>query len=286
VPEPYQPNSSGFQREVASRLVRARFDDGDGTVARRVDPAIASLQDAVEEHPVATCPDVDRHRRAWVQAGRIERERASLERQVSGRSASLAGQFDAVLRLLETWGYLDGWSLTPKGERLARIYHEADLLIAECLDAGALDVDDAPTLAGLASVFTYETRGPGEEVAPWFPSAAAKARWGEIEALHAGLRDAEERARLATTRAPDPGFVGLAHAWAAGEDLGDVLEDEELSGGDFVRNVKQLLDLLRQLGDVAPNRATAAAAQRAADDLYRGVVAASSSVAADVQPDT
>jgi ATP-dependent RNA helicase HelY len=208
-----------------------------------------------------------------------------LERQVKGRSASLARQFDTVLQLLESLGYLDGWSLTPKGERLARIYHEADLLIAECLDAGVFDVTDAPTLAGLTSVFTYETRGPGEEVAPWFPSAEAKARWGEVESLHAGLRDAEESARLATTRAPDPGFVGLAHAWAAGEDLGDVLEDEELSGGDFVRNVKQLLDLLRQLADVAPNPATASAAQRAADDLYRGVVAASSSVAADADRD-
>jgi ATP-dependent RNA helicase HelY len=286
MPEPYQPNNAGFQREVASRLGRARVDGGDGSVARPADPAIAALQDALDAHPVADCPDVDRHRRAWMQAGRMERERASLERQVKGRSASLARQFDTVLQLLESWGYLDGWSLTAKGERLARIYHEADLLIAECLEAGALEVADAATLAGLASVFTYETRGPGDEVAPWFPSAEAKARWGEIEALHAGLRDAEERARLSATRPPDPGFVGLAHAWAAGEDLGDVLEDEELSGGDFVRNVKQLLDLLRQLADVAPNRETASAAQRAAEALYRGVVAASSSVAADAEPET
>ena len=82
-------------------------------------------------------------------------------------------------------------------------------------------------------------------------------------------------------------FVG-AFEWNA-VSLGvvlEVLEDEELSGGDFVRNVKQLLDLLRQLADVAPNRQTASAAQRAADDLYRGVVAASSSVASDVEPET
>jgi len=45
-----------------------------------------------------------------------------------------------------------------------------------------------------------------------------------------------------------------------------------------VRNVKQLLDLLRQLGDVAPDPATAAAARTAADRLFRGVVAASSVV--------
>jgi len=55
-----------------------------------------------------------------------------------------------------------------------------------------------------------------------------------------------------------------------------VLGDEEISGGDFVRNVKQLLDLLRQLGDVARGPATAKAARDAADRLFRGVVAASS----------
>src|SRR5204862_249906 len=117
-------NLSFAQYQADRDIVRleTRLDEATGRVAR----ARAALGD----HPVADCPDVDRHRRAWVQAGRIERERASLERQVKGRSASLARQFDTVLRLLETWGYLDGWSLTPKGERLARIYHEADLLIA------------------------------------------------------------------------------------------------------------------------------------------------------------
>ena len=80
------------------------------------------------------------------------------------------------------------------------------------------------------------------------------------------------------TRTPDPGFAALAHSWAAGDDLADVIADEEMSGGDFVRNVKQLIDLLRQLGDVAPEPATAKSARDAADRLFRGVVAASSVV--------
>ena len=51
-----------------------------------------------------------------------------------------------------------------------------------------------------------------------------------------------------------------------------------MSGGDFVRNVKQLIDLLRQLADMAQDPATSAAARSAADRLFRGVVAASSVV--------
>ena len=51
-----------------------------------------------------------------------------------------------------------------------------------------------------------------------------------------------------------------------------------MSGGDFVRNVKQVVDLLRQLGDAAPGTATGRAADDAADALFRGVVAASAAV--------
>ncbi len=89
---------------------------------------------------------------------------------------------------------------------------------------------------------------------------------------------AEEDADLPPSRPPDPGFVGLAHAWAAGQDLDEILEDGRLSGGDFVRNIKQLIDLLRQLASVAPLTATRVTAHAAADALQRGVVASSSAV--------
>jgi ATP-dependent RNA helicase HelY len=69
------------------------------------------------------------------------------------------------------------------------------------------------------------------------------------------------------------------HDWAAGTDLAEVLaDDDELTGGDFVRNVKQCVDLLRQIGDIAPIAETAVTARTAADACFRGVVAASSVV--------
>jgi hypothetical protein len=49
--------------------------------------------------------------------------------------------------------------------------------------------------------------------------------------------------------------------------------------------MKQLIDLLRQIGDAAPDRpgrqTTAATAREAADRLFRGVVALSSAVGAE-----
>ena len=75
--------------------------------------------------------------------------------------------------------------------------------------------------------------------------------------------------------------MAMAHGWAKGDDLDAVIADEDISGGDFVRNAKQLIDLLRQVGEVAADPVTAEAARDAAERLFRGVVAASSVVGTD-----
>jgi hypothetical protein len=58
-----------------------------------------------------------------------------------------------------------------------------------------------------------------------------------------------------------------------------------MSGGDFVRNVKQVIDLLGQIRAVATQPGTAEAAGEAADRLFRGVVAASSAVGPGGRPE-
>ena len=58
-----------------------------------------------------------------------------------------------------------------------------------------------------------------------------------------------------------------------------MLEDEDLAAGDFVRNVKQLIDVLGQVAEVSDPQ-TSVAARLAADRLFRGVVAASAAVSA------
>ena len=148
------------------------------------------------------------------------------------------------------------------------------------MDQGLLDGLGPAELAGLVSVFTFEARGNADPTLrlPGSRAPELRRRWPQIERLATELNQAEEDARLPLTRRPDPGFLALAHAWASGEELAQVMENEEISGGDFVRNVKQLIDLLRQLGDLAADPVTARHARLAADRLFRGVVAASSVV--------
>ena len=271
LPAPYQPGDPGFQADAARALRRVQVK---APPTRRARPTrIRSLAD---EHPVASCPDRAAHLRAAVQVERLTRELADLDERMGGSAGSIARRFDDVLGLLAGWGFTDGWALTAKGRLLVRIYHECDLVVAEALSRGLFDGLDAPELAALASCFTYEHRSRTPPPPPWFPSGRMREAFTAAERIGRDLQAAERRANLPETRLPDPTFVPMAQAWAAGTGLDDVLDDEELSGGDFVRNIRQLLDLLRQIGDTAPLDATRATAHEATDRLFRGVIAASS----------
>ncbi|HEY6532365.1 MAG TPA: helicase-related protein, partial [Acidimicrobiales bacterium] len=290
LPTPYTPTKPGFQRQVVAELQRVaagragrgrgrgdRKGRGGGATASSERPAEEAS--ALRDHPVHDCPDRDAHLRALRRGERLERELADLERQVRSRTGSLVDLFDRVLQLLESWGHLDGWALTERGEQLVRIYHECDLLIAEALEEGLLDDLDPSSVAGLASAFVYEQRSSGPDLEPWFPNRAVGHRAERLAQLASELNVDERGLGLPATRSPDATFFPLAHAWAVGDDLDHVLADEELSGGDFVRTVKQLIDLLRQIGDASSRPATSASARRAADAVHRGVVAASSTIA-------
>jgi ATP-dependent RNA helicase HelY len=269
LPEPYAPRSPVFRRMVADAARRAPVRAGS-------DDVTASPREAARER------NADASAAGSSALARQEREVQRLERRVRARSESLARQFDRVLGLLESWGYVDKWALTDAGHLLARLSHECDLLIAEGIRDGVFQGLSAPELAAVVSCFTYEKRGPDDARAAehlrWPSNGVARAvraierRWRDLNA-------AEDDHRLPATRTVDPGFVETMFEWARGDGLALVLDDE-LSAGDFVRQVKQCVDVLRQLGDVDPDPAVAATARAAARACLRGVVAAASAVGA------
>ena len=80
----------------------------------------------------------------------------------------------------------------------------------------------------------------------------------------------ERRHGVPSAEPPDPGFSTAARRWAEGGDLNEVLDDE-WSGGEFVRNIRLLADLLGQLAEVGTT-SVARSARRAVGALERGVV--------------
>ena len=109
--------------------------------------------------------------------------------------------------------------------------------------------------------------------------------WSDLDQL-------EKDNDLSFLRGPDFGFAWAAYRWARGVKLENVLaESPDLTPGDFVRSVKQLIDLLDQIASAAPapapapprpasaataggaSRSLSATARAAIDAMRRGVVA-------------
>lgn len=227
-----------------------------------------------------------------------------LSKQVQTRD-TLAEHFGRRLAVLEELGYVDDWRVTGRGRRLSRIYHEADLVVAEALGAGALEGAEPSVLVGVLSALVFERRrarrpvghqgrrgsrdhrlpagrpGPGRKGGDRLGErrrAELAERLGLLERLADGVRALEEVHLVPRTRQPEPGLAGAMTAWARGAPFGVVLELAqhdvgEIAPGDFVRTVKQLADLAGQVAAVAEDPAVAAAARTAVDALVRDVVA-------------
>lgn len=259
LPTPFRPSDPRYRTRVAKLL--GRFTPSD------VEPAA----DAAEEpHPVATCPDLHRHLKWARRARRAEREAARLRRRVARRHDGLVATFRGILSVLQRWGYVEGWRLTARGRRLRFVYNELDLLLTEAGVTGLLDELGPEELAATVSLFTFEARS-SDRPGGW-PTPEVAARGAAIDELWGRLVALEEAEGVPTSRRPDHGLAELVHGWAAGAELEDLFGEDEFAAGDFVRNCRQLLDLLRQLRDGFPGLAETAS--RAVAVVDRGVVAA------------
>ena len=260
LPRPFRPRDRKFIQQTVRML-------------RRVPPGRSDRRPRTPltvDHPVAECPDAAHHVSALRKARRL---RSRLEQLRSMRRAAgfgLVDEFVAIQRLLGRLDYLDGWSLTPRGTRLRRVYNEVDLLVTEALERGLLYGLEMPELVALVSVFVYEPRSDNVSTPDW-PTETLERRWEEVEDLWKTLNRLETEHRLSPMRRPDPGFGRVAYEWAYGASFDD-LTARAMAPGDFVRVSRQLADLLRQLREAAPEmRDDTDSALRAVD---RGVVAA------------
>lgn len=257
LPKPHTPDRPDFRADVVSRI--RRFGPKDTARRRR----------RSEKSPA--------HLRADLSSARKEVER--VRRLAARHRGSIPRQFDSICEVLHHRGHLHDWEVTESGQMLSRIYHELDLLMADSLVAGALDGLRPAELASVASTFTYEHRRPGPPPDPRFPSPSARSAYIEISAIASDLRRVQRKAGVPRFRSPDGGFAAMAHSWASGEDLAVLLDaDDLLTPGDFVRNIKQLTDLLRQISSIAPIGTTRSAAASAVEAINRGVVAASGAI--------
>ncbi|HEY5303952.1 MAG TPA: DEAD/DEAH box helicase [Acidimicrobiales bacterium] len=217
----------------------------------------------------------------------------------AGSRRSLGDQMRARHHVLEELGYADGWLLNERGQLLRSIYHECDLLIAECVTGGIFDDLEPAQLAGLLSSFVFEAKR-GARTGKHTPTPIKRKknlhdrlgperrlnlsdRMHEIQVMSATVREVEDRYRVPHPKEPDGKFTPVIAAWARGVTLGTVLDlaDVEIgqtSPGDFVRNAKQVADLCEQLSRLTHLGEVAQTADEARDAVLRSVVAGASTV--------
>jgi ATP-dependent RNA helicase HelY len=286
IPASFSPRSPQHRRDLAVTM-RNRLDRNEPSDARggRRPPRAADWEDGsvrevadlrrrMRRHPCHDCPDRETHARTGERYLRLARETAELERRVAGRSHVIARTFDRVCRVLEHLGYLDGDTVTSDGQRLGRLYSELDLLAAECLRRGLWDALDPAELAACVSALSFESRQSDDTQPPRLPKGRVPDALAETIRTWADLDQLEKNNELSFLRPPDQGFAWAAYRWARGARLEKVLaEAPDLTPGDFVRSVKQLIDLLDQIAAAATDQEITATARVAIDAMRRGVVA-------------
>ncbi|MEU3137798.1 DEAD/DEAH box helicase [Nocardiopsis alba] len=282
IPKSFSAKSPRSRQDLASTLRNKLKEQGtEPTYERgrdrgdREDSEVKRLRAELRAHPCHGCADREEHARWAERYHRTKKDTDALRRRVEGRSHVISRTFDRVCGVLEDLEYLSGDSVSEDGGRLAKIYSELDLLVAECLRRGVWKDLTPVDMAAVAASLVYEARR-GDDLYPRVPEGRVEEALQEMLRLWGELNEVETRHRVSFLRQPDLGFVWTAHRWARGDRLDAILSRTEMTAGDFVRTAKMLVDMLGQIAVAATDQQVRSNARKAADLVRRGVVAYSS----------
>lgn len=233
-----------------------------------IEEEIANLRKQQRAHSCHACPERETHARLTERAQRLQREIDALSERIESRTNVIARRFDRIKLILEKLGYIENDLISKTGRLLAKIYGETDLLIAESIQAGVFNSLVPADLVSVISACVYESRN---EEAAKIPKGDIQVALAAISKIYGKIHEIEIDMNLEPMRAPDFGFCWAAHKWASGNSLTSILKGNDLTVGDFVRSMKQIIDLLRQMRAAAPELSELT--DQALSKIDRGVVA-------------
>ena len=246
--------------------------ESDGKRSKRkrveIEDEIAAIRKQIKNHPAHGCSDRESHSRVAERALRLQREIDGLTERINTRTNVIAKRFDRIKVVLDKFGYIHEDAIAKSGKMLAKIYGETDLLIAEAIQAEVFTPLSPADLVSVISSCIYESRN---EEAAKIPRGDVQVALAAISKIYGKIHEAESDLNLEPMRAPDFGFCWASHRWASGHSLTSILKGSELTVGDFVRSMKQIIDLLRQLRGAAPQLQTVI--DLALTKIDRGVIA-------------
>ena len=269
---------SDLERQGASLRARGGKDIRQTKGMRAHEAELAELKRKLRSHPCHGCSDREAHARWGERYQKLKKEVEAATKQIDSRTNQVARTFERICAMLAELGYLElqdeDLEVTAAGKRLAKIYGERDLLIAECINQGVWKDLDPASLAAMAAALVYEGRKDEGDFEPKLPKGSFRSALEETEAVQQRLYELQEDFRLPKESALELGMVWGVYRWATGAKLDDVLKLTGLLPGDFIRWSKQIIDLLDQLANGADAQ-LAENAYKAMDLIKRGIVASS-----------
>ncbi len=266
-----------LERESAQAGRQARRNDLRQTKGRRAQELkLANLKKDLRSHPCHACPDREVHARWGERWWKLEKETKAIIRQIESRTNQVAKTFDRISDMLVELNYLEvsegDLEVTESGKKLAKIYGERDLLVAECLRRKVWHNVDAPTLAAVASALVYESRRDDENITPKHPKGAFVEVFDQTLSVWDELQEVSRFHNLPLTSEPDSAMALQMYRWATGARLDSILTATGMLAGDFIRWCKQTIDLLEQIAKVHQDELSEAA-EASIDKIKRGIVA-------------
>ena len=216
----------------------------------KMENELDGMRRGLRQHSCHSCNDRETHARFAEKADRLNRESEGLRARVENRTHVIAKTFDRICDVLTHLGYIEGEKPLAQGKILAKIFAESDLLLTESIRKGVFDSLSPTELLSVASAMIYEGRS-SEPYAPKMPNENVTNALVAVSKIWLELEKIENEFDVKTQREPDFGFCYASYRWANGHSLSSVLKGTDMTVGDFVRSIKQLIDLLTQIGGAA-----------------------------------
>jgi len=268
---------SDLEREISQTgRQRRRNDLGQSKKVRAQELQVATMKKQLRAHSCHSCPDREAHARWGERWYKLDRETQAIIKQIESRTNQVAKTFDRISQMLIELEYLKvsegDLEITDAGGKLAKIYGERDLLVAECIRRQTWHGVDSQTLAAIAAALVYEARRDDENLNPQLPKGDFVAVFDQTLAVWDDLQDLSKRNHLPLTSEPDATMALQMYRWATGSRLDGIMKATGMLAGDFIRWCKQAIDLLEQISKVNQDELSETA-QAAIDRIKRGIVA-------------
>ena len=211
---------------------------------------LSVLKNKLKSHVCHKCPQIQEHLRFGENIERNRKYIKSLESHLENDFINLSKKCDQVIEFLTKLQYIKDIEnkliLTSWGKLLKQIHSEFDLLIIESIKREYLNNLTSIQLCCLLSGFVYNPRRDEIDI-PLNVDEIIKNNANQILKLSDEIIEMEGKLKISNIKNPHFGMANIIKQWCNNVNLKRILLKTDIAPGDFVRNVKQIIDLLRQI---------------------------------------